>query len=63
MVRRINPDDKRLQEIILTDKDLKKYIVRAENYIILMEKKHVDKVSQILRGYGYFLTSSMRHPN
>ena len=55
VVRRINPDDKRLQEIILTDKDLKKYIVRAENYIILMEKKHVDKVSQILRGYGYLI--------
>lgn len=55
VVRRINSNDKRLQEIILTDKELKKYIVRAENYIILMEQKNVDKISQILRGYGYLI--------
>lgn len=55
VVRRINSNDKRLQEIILTDKELKKYIVRAENYIILMEQKNVDKVSHILRGYGYLI--------
>lgn len=55
VVRRINSNDKRLQEIILTDKELKKYIVRAENYIILMEQKNMDKVSHILRGYGYLI--------
>ena len=55
VVRRINSDDKRLQEIILTDKELKEYIVRAENYIILMEQKNMDKVSHILRRYGYLI--------
>ena len=55
VIRRINADDKKLQEIILTDKELKEYIIRAENYLILIKQKDMDKVASILRKYGYLI--------
>ncbi len=54
-IRRISKDNKRLQEIIMTDEKLKQYIVRAENYLILIENKNMDEVTHILRNYGYIL--------
>lgn len=54
-IRRINKNDKRLQEIILTDTRLKSYILRAEGYLILIEQKHVPDFIKIMREYGYMM--------
>ncbi len=54
-IRRISKDNKRLQEIIMTDERLKQYIVRAENYLILIENKNMSEVVRILRDYGYII--------
>lgn len=51
----IPPTDRRLQEIILSDSKLKKYIFRAEGYLILVEETHLNEVSRIFRSYGYLL--------
>lgn len=56
LIRRINANDKALQQIILTDASLKQYILRAENYLLLIEQKHMDDVKKILRNYGYLLS-------
>ena len=54
-IRRINKNDKRLQEIILTDARLKSYILRAEGYLILIEQKHIPEVIKIMHEYGYMM--------
>lgn len=55
VLRRIDREDRRLQDIILSDVTLRKYILRAEDYLILIEQKHVDDVARIFRSYGYIL--------
>lgn len=55
VIRRVNKNDKRLQEIILTDSRLKSYIRRAEGYLIMIEQKHLNEVISIMREYGYLM--------
>lgn len=55
VIRRINKADRRLQEIILSDSRLKSYVVRAEGYLILIERSHVDEFDKIMREYGYIM--------
>ena len=55
VLRRIDREDRRLQEIILSDVTLRKYILRAEDYLILIEQKHMDDVTRIFRSYGYMM--------
>lgn len=55
MLRRIDAKDKRLQNVILTDECLKKHILRAENYILLIEQDYWNVVVERLRTYGYVL--------
>lgn len=55
VLRRIDREDRRLQDIILSDSTLRKYILRAEDYVVLIEQKHMDEVSRIFRSYGYIL--------
>lgn len=55
VIRRINKADRRLQEIILTDPRLKPYVLRAESFLILIERSHVPEFDKIMREYGYIL--------
>lgn len=55
MLRRIDAKDKRLQNVIQTDECLKKHILRAENYILLIEQDYWNVVVERLRTYGYVL--------
>ena len=52
-VYRIDPKDKKLQAIILNDPMLKQYILRAENYMVLIERASIPDVKRILLKYGY----------
>lgn len=49
------PKDKELQRIFATDPDLRKYILKAEKYIILIEPECKTKVQDILKCYGYII--------
>lgn len=55
VIRRINKADLRLQEIILTDPRLKPYVLRAESFLILIERSHAPEFDKIMREYGYIL--------
>ena len=55
VIRRVNKADRRLQEIILSDTRLKSFVVRAEGYLILIERSHVPEFDKIMREYGYLL--------
>ena len=52
-VYRIDPKDKKLQAIILNDPMLKQYILRAESYMVLIERAFIPDVKRILLKYGY----------
>lgn len=51
----IPPEDKELQRIFATDPELRKYILKAEKYIILIEPGCKPKVQGILKRYGYII--------
>lgn len=45
--------DKELQHIMLCDPTIRKYILKAENYHVLIEEEYIPKVCAILKKYGY----------
>lgn len=45
--------DKELQHIMLCDSTIRKYILKAENYHVLIEEEYIPKVCAILKKYGY----------
>ncbi len=47
--------DKELQRIVLGDPTLKKYTLKAENYLVLVEQDNYKKVCEALKKYGYLL--------
>jgi len=47
-------DDSELQEIILKDTIIKKIILKAENYNIIIAEKDYQKLMNRLKNYGYF---------
>ncbi|MGN1229960.1 MAG: hypothetical protein ACI4T5_09970 [Prevotella sp.] len=51
----IPPEDKELQRIFATEPELRKYILKAEKYIILIEPGCKPKVQGILKRYGYII--------
>jgi hypothetical protein len=54
VVCKLTPD-KELISLIATDTILKKYILKAENYHILIESAHVNKIKKRLGELGYFV--------
>ena len=51
----IPADNKELQRIILTDPIIKKYSLKAEGFILLVETSNKGKVVDALKKYGYLL--------
>lgn len=47
--------DKELISLIATDEILRRYILKAENYRILIESAHINKVKKRLGELGYFI--------
>lgn len=55
VVKSIDPDDRRLHELIFTDPELKKYAVPAQNYLLLVETKKFDAFKKRLLALGYLI--------
>lgn len=51
----IPTDDKELQHIILTDPTIRKYTLKAEGFILLVETIYKSKVEEALKKYGYLI--------
>lgn len=51
----IPTDDKELQHIILTDPTIRKYTLKAEGFILLVETIYKSKVVEALKKYGYLI--------
>lgn len=51
----IPTDDKELQHIILTDPTIRKYTLKAEGFILLVETIYKSKVEEVLKKYGYLI--------
>ena len=51
----IPADNKELQRIILTDPVIRKYSLKAEGFILLVETSNKGKVMEALKKYGYLL--------
>ena len=51
----IPSDNKDLQRILLTDPIIRKYTMKAEGFILLVETSNKDKVVDALKKYGYLL--------
>lgn len=47
--------NKELQRIILTDPTIRKYTLKAEGFILLVESNNKGKVVEALKKYGYLL--------
>lgn len=50
--------DKTLISIIAKDNFLKKYILKAEDYHIIIQNKHIPKVKKRLESFGYLIDQS-----
>lgn len=48
-------DNKELQRIVLSDPNIRKYILKAEDYHILVEQDNYKKFCDTLKKYGYLL--------
>ena len=51
----IPADNKELQRILLTDPVIRKYTLKAEGYLFLIETKQQEKVRERLKTYGYLV--------
>ena len=51
----IPSDRKDLQRILLSDPEIRKYSIKAEGYILLVETNNKNKVVEALKKYGYLL--------
>ncbi|MBF0476068.1 MAG: hypothetical protein HQK59_09585 [Deltaproteobacteria bacterium] len=47
--------DKELLSLMVTDEILKQYIIKAENYLVVIESNNLNKVNKRLEEFGYFI--------
>lgn len=54
-IYQVSTADKELQRLVSTDPVLRQYMVRAENYILLVKADHQKEVTERLKEFGYLL--------
>ena len=54
-IYQLKEGDKELQHLVSTDPYLRQYTKRAEDYMLLIEKKHLNDVTNRLKSFGYLL--------
>lgn len=52
---RLSPDDRELQQLVLTEPSIRKYVVKAENYMLLVKESDKAQLAKALRRFGYLL--------
>lgn len=51
----IEPDNHELQRLILTEPSIRKYVLKAENYMLLVKTTEKEQFANALRKFGYLL--------
>lgn len=54
-IYQLRAEDKELQRLVSTDPYLRQYTKRAEDFLLLIEKKHLNEVVNRLKSFGYLL--------
>ena len=54
-IMRISPDDHDLQRLLLTEPSVRQYVLKAENYMILVKSEEYKLFTTTLRKFGYLL--------
>ncbi|MDE6495643.1 MAG: hypothetical protein K2L30_05345 [Duncaniella sp.] len=52
---RIPSDDKELQRLLSTASEIRQYVIKAENYMILVKTEDYSRLKQLLKRHGYIL--------
>ena len=52
---RLSPDDRELQRLVLTEPSIRKYVLKAENYMILVKTDEMKQFANALRKFGYLI--------
>lgn len=52
---RIPSDDKELQRLLSTASEIRQYVIKAENYMILVKTEYYSRLKQLLKRHGYIL--------
>lgn len=52
---RIDAGDKDLQRLLLTDPEVRKLVLKAEGYMLLVKSDDADRLSKLLRKHGYLV--------
>lgn len=52
---RIPSDDKELQRHLSTASEIRQYVIKAENYMILVKTEYYSRLKQLLKRHGYIL--------
>lgn len=52
---RLSPDDRELQRLILTEPSIRKYVLKAENYMILIKIDDIKPFANAMRKFGYLI--------
>ncbi|MCM1110704.1 MAG: hypothetical protein NC336_05815 [Clostridium sp.] len=56
----VNPSDKELTAILTSDPDLRKIVIRTENYMILVKLSDIDRFRELMKSHGYLFDGPQR---
>lgn len=51
----LSPDDRELQRLVLTEPSIRKYVLKAENYMLLVKIDELKPFANALRKFGYLI--------
>ena len=52
---RLSPDNHELQRLVLTEPSIRKYVLKAENYMLLIKADETKQFATALRKFGYLI--------
>lgn len=52
---RLSPDDHELQHLVLTEPSIRKYVLKTENYMLLVKTDEMKQFATALRKFGYLI--------
>lgn len=55
MLLTLPPDDTDLQQLVLTVPTIRRYVLKAENYMLLVKEGDLDKLSAAMKKFGYLV--------
>lgn len=54
-IMRLSSNDRELQHLVLTEPSIRKYVLKAENYMLLVKTDEMKQLATALRRFGYLI--------